>query len=790
MRILSRIFALLLCVLLLTVFSGSDEAAGRIVSKSIIIGRCHEVESDEEELARIYFEEVDKEVSATLDAILFEAKTEGYAEAIVALQNLIEQRGDSLIPVKDSESRFVNFAGQIFEKINSSPAILSAYRRRFDPKVRKLLNEARQKHDISLLVKIWRDYRPSSHTGEALYELGTLALEQGDWGRAAWCLKRAAVYESVPRGLCLVKQASALAEMGDEAGIRAILRDLPGETASEKIRMVRSVVSVEECLKTLLEKIRHEKIAIPDVPLEAVTSSTEIPEVKRPKRSQRDKYEMYLYEDMPHREKSRRSYANTPYHAQYADGKICVVHESGLRVFDGDGKFLWDSTTLFSYARKRQSRPSYWYRYPYMQAIQPVYQEFPVIWGGRVFTVVPAWFEVPIGDRGCYKVSPRKLICMDLKSGKIKWMTGGCDADDYRPLHLISFCTPPLCLSGKAYAVGYNPHPQKKSNRYSLYCMDCMTGRVLWEAPLYQNECIIEEGVFDTRLRGRALMPSTDGTRIFVATDDGASLCVNTIDGRIDWATKYPVKRLMDEYSRYEEDYNKTYWSGMRSVYADGILLVTAADSRWLFAHDADSGEVLWKWDNKARTVDYIFGVRDSKVILCGEYLAMFDLKTGRPIKKMRVPYPPNSFICGRICASDTCLYWPTKQGIMVYDLRNFKLRAAFSFKTMKAARNVGDMGEAKEEYSGNLILVGDKLVSVSDKRITFYGPAPAEPETPPEPATPPAPDDEKGEDGDRHKDKPAQPEQGERKEENGEPDGPPPTEETPAPPETAPDQR
>ncbi len=730
MRIFSRILTLFLLALLLSFVAVSDETVGQM--KSDYYGR---ESTDNERLAQIYFEKVDQDAVDTLDTILFEARTQDYATAILALQSLIEKSGDLLIPVDDSESHFVNFAGHIFEKINSSSSILAAYRRRFDPQVCRLLKKARQNNNIDLLVKIWRNYRPSSHVGVALYELGALALEQANWSRAAWCLQRAVAYEGVPKGLCLAKQAVALAEMGDEAGIRNILSGMSKETASEKISLAHSIVSVEECLNILLKQVRNNRIAIPDVALEAVVKSIEISDPKRSEFSKRDKeIELHMLRAVGGQAKNKPLYSSTPYHAQYADGKICVVHKAGMRVFDRDGKELWNTKTLFSYTAKPKPKPSRYYHNPYNQVAPPVFQEFPTIWGNRVFTVVPAWFDIPIGDKGCYKVSPRKLISIDINTGKTQWMTGGFAANDFRPMHLISFCTPPLCLAGNAYAVGYMPNPHKKSNSYSLYCLDNTTGRMRWEVPLYQTESVLERYGLDPRLRGRALMPSSDGIRIFVATDDGASICVNAIDGRIDWATKYPVRDSRNRYGYYPSaPAPAKYWSGMGSVHSDGVVLVTAADSRWLFAHDADSGKVLWKWDNKARTVDYIFGVRDSKVILCGEYLTVLDIKTGDFVKSIRVPYPRDSFICGRICASDTCLYWPTTKGIMIYELSGFKLRSAFSFKTMAGVRSPEDIGGEKAEYSGNLILAGDRLVAVSDRRITFYGLASIESKTLPQ---------------------------------------------------------
>ena len=312
-------------------------------------------------------------------------------------------------------------------------------------------------------------------------------------------------------------------------------------------------------------------------------------------------------------------------------------------------------------------------------------------------------------------------------------MTGGLEADEFRPLHMVSFCTPPMCSFGRAYAVGYRAHIQQESlHLLVLFCLDVRNGRVINETELYHSDCAITNRVFAAWLCGRALMPSTDGVRIFITTDDGATICVNSIDGRIEWAVRYPVRQVSD-YRRQGEDPGTDYWACEKSFYADGVVLSAAADSRWLFAHDADTGEVLWGWDNKARTVNYVFDVRNSQVRLCGEFMVTLDLKTGREIDTTHIEHPEKSIICGRICASENLIYWPTQRGIMAYDTRNSKLLKGFAFQTMKPISDPDDIAEPNMEYAGNLILAGNRLVAVSERRITFYGPArkPA-PETPP----------------------------------------------------------
>ena len=77
-------------------------------------------------LAPVNFKEADAESSADLETIFFDAKTQdGYFEATTALQNLIEQRGDSLVARDEQGSFAVNFATRIFEKIKADPAMLA-----------------------------------------------------------------------------------------------------------------------------------------------------------------------------------------------------------------------------------------------------------------------------------------------------------------------------------------------------------------------------------------------------------------------------------------------------------------------------------------------------------------------------------------------------------------------------------------------------------------------------------------------------------------------------------------
>ena len=85
----------------------------------------------------------------------------------------------------------------------------------------------------------------------------------------------------MPRALCCVRRAEALAAMQDEAGVRALINEMPADLADKRLCVQHKEVSVGEHVRALADKIRHERKPIPDVAIESVIRSIEIPDTGR-----------------------------------------------------------------------------------------------------------------------------------------------------------------------------------------------------------------------------------------------------------------------------------------------------------------------------------------------------------------------------------------------------------------------------------------------------------------------------------------------------------------------------
>jgi len=220
-----------------------------------------------------------------------------------------------------------------------------------------------------------------------------------------------------------------------------------------------------------------------------------------------------------------------------------------------------------------------------------------------------------------------RLVCLDADSGKILWTGGGKGAI----LDSAHAASAPACIGAAVYVTAIVPRGEKGDDYY-LVCLDAADGRIIYETFLCTRMASIKGGEV---LYPPAPAVVADGT-IYVATNAGAVCAVDMMSGRLRWAALYDKKNSVAASpgaNRFERAIRREVsFAYGAPVVSGGALIVAPPEVDSLIALDAEKGDALWMLDNSDRRFAYLVGADKGAVILAGEKIGAFDIKTGRPL--------------------------------------------------------------------------------------------------------------------------------------------------------------
>src|SRR5205823_5979471 len=106
-----------------------------------------------------------------------------WTEAIDEYQHIVEEAGDSLVPLDPKDPRHCVPARRLCQRSLASlpAAALRLYRTRVDGPAKKWLEQGRDGRDATLLQRLVNEAFCSRYTDQALDLLGDLACERGDF---------------------------------------------------------------------------------------------------------------------------------------------------------------------------------------------------------------------------------------------------------------------------------------------------------------------------------------------------------------------------------------------------------------------------------------------------------------------------------------------------------------------------------------------------------------------------------------------------------------------------------
>lgn len=206
----------------------------------------------------------------------------------------------------------------------------------------------------------------------------------------------------------------------------------------------------------------------------------------------------------------------------------------------------------------------------------------------------------------------------------------------------------------------------------ALAAYDASTARLLWLRSICTS---------DTPGQGRwneithNLLTLHQGM-LYYNTNLGVVAAVEAESGRVEWVTRYP--RVSFTTDSIDQDPGYFYRSlNPVAVYFD-VLVVAPADSDRLFALDAFTGQTLWCTPpGVAGDAVHILGIFDGTLVVSGDYLYWFDVRTGR----LRCQFPPPLWSrpgyarpsprgYGRGVMTEDTILWPTHAALYLFKVQ------------------------------------------------------------------------------------------------------------------------
>jgi outer membrane protein assembly factor BamB len=648
-------------------------------------------------------------------------------EAVETLSRVMEDSEGKLLGV--TENRFVGLGEYCQMQLASlPPEALKLYRARVDPMSHKWYEDGIADHDPRLLRKVVQQAFAGSWGDDALLSLGDMALEAGDYTAARWHWERI-IPHPPPAGQtsiwpgypdtdidpAAVRARLVLASIleGSAARAREELDQFTRLHGQARGRLGGLEVNYAEALGALLSESaswpappqnfdwptfagspQRNAVAPQKFDFGAVAWRVPLPLVSTPfplgaTAGLSSSAEITVGQAGHQPQVGRATHLPLSYHpAVVGDLVLINTGREVLALRLSTGNPAWSRTTPAIF-RDQLDQAAADLTLPSNTLGTPRFTS--TVFGDKVYAHIGSGVT-SLAQGQSAAVRPDYLVCLDLAAeGRLLWKI--------TPEEGWAFDGSPVANNTGVYVamrrIDIRP-------RAYVACFDPQSGRLRWRQFVASAE---------TPARGMMYQITHDlltlaGDSIYFNTNLGAVAAINIDDGRIQWVSLYPRRRqgdLAQLAPHWLRDLNPC-------LYHQGALYVAPADSPRIFALDAQTGQILWQTGDQTEYALDLLGATDDYLIAGGKKLYWIGLKDeDRGRIKHVWPEGNDKPGFGRGIISAGCILWPTRERILVFDLKTAQPRKTIDLLP-------------RDAQGGNLLVTDLGLLIATDKELIALG--------------------------------------------------------------------
>jgi outer membrane protein assembly factor BamB len=586
-----------------------------------------------------------------------------WAEAFALYEDALAKHPHTVMPL--DAARAVGLLPFVRSQIDAWPKEgLDFIRRRSDPLAEHEFQSARRARDVVALEALIERHPWYSGIDEVLLLAGTLRLDAGDAAGAAETLERLLARPAGPQhGVAAARLALACARAGRLEALESLSARAGREFPGLRVRWSDGEIPLPE----LVERLRTSARALP-----AGKGLLEIPAWPMPGGAPSG---TALAE--PGVALSRLAWADVVGLPRLsADGNDMVMRRTlGMSptadfrplfpaVADGI-VYVHNGLALTAYSLFAREPERLWqYRAPppageVMFDNRVIYA--PVAHDGRVYAnliTATGGAEDQLGYvRVKFPFPKRGLHAFDAHTGRLLWRLGGRLREDELEKG-ASFATGPTPDGARLYVGAVVQKFSTDPFEHHVLCVEAATGRVLWSTFVASGGT--EINLFGNSTRESMGSPvSVDEDGVYYVTQHGVAAALEKKTGRLRWTYRYGQQIVNPTRSVYVTK-NRLEWVSSPPVAADGVVVVTPADSPRVYALDAREGRLLWSRP-RGGAVRLPYGARGRTLVLGGDRLEFVDLKTGL---LLAAPVGPELNGTGRGALAEDGIYVPCRDGL------------------------------------------------------------------------------------------------------------------------------
>ncbi|MGD9646765.1 MAG: PQQ-binding-like beta-propeller repeat protein [Pirellulales bacterium] len=191
---------------------------------------------------------------------------------------------------------------------------------------------------------------------------------------------------------------------------------------------------------------------------------------------------------------------------------------------------------------------------------------------------------------------------------------------------------------------------------------------------------------------------------LYFNTNLGAVAAIQATDGQIRWIHVYRQPQTGDlnqPLAHFHRDLTPC-------IYHEGRILVAPSDTERILALDAATGELHWE-TRYAPDALHLLGVGGGHLIASGDRIYWINVASGKLVRYWPDGPEPKGY--GRGVLADDVVYWPTRDCIYVFSQQSSELKRKIELRQ-------------RDEHGtgGNLLVTHDRLLVAAGDRLLAFG--------------------------------------------------------------------